>query len=71
VFGEAALIDGGRRSATVVADGPVVLRSLSVDALDRLAMTHPHVHASLLAGLGPYHSEMLRRALGEISALDG
>ena len=71
VFGEAALIDGGRRTATVVADGPIALRSLSVEALDHLATIQPHIHAGLLEGLSPYLSEMLRRALGEIRALDG
>lgn len=68
---EAALIEGGRRTATVIADEPIAVRTLTVDALNRLATVQPHIHAGLLEGLSPYLSEMLRRALGEIRALDG
>jgi glutaminase len=71
VFGEGAMLDGGRRTATVVADEPLVIQTLSVDALDELADDHPEVHAALLGGLGPYLSELLSRALAEIRALDG
>ena len=71
VFGESAILDGGHRSATVVADEPLRIQTLSVDALRRLATTRPDIHAALFAGLGPYMSEMLTRALAEIRALDG
>jgi len=70
VFGEGALLDGGHRTTSVTADGPVVLRTLSTHELRRLADERSPVHAALLAGVGPYLSELLTRALAEIQALD-
>ncbi|HEY6531699.1 MAG TPA: glutaminase A [Acidimicrobiales bacterium] len=70
VFGEGAMLDGGRRASSVTSDGPLLIRTLSVDALHHLAAEHPQVHAALLAGLGPYLSELLSRALAELRALD-
>ncbi len=71
VFGEAAALDRGIRSASVVADEPCVVRSLTTEALGRLAADHPVIHAHLLAALGRNLSDMLRHAVAEIRALDG
>jgi glutaminase len=70
VFGESAVLEGGRRNANVVADGPAIVSSLPIEALEQLSATKPAVHAHLLAGVGLNLSEMLRRAVAEIRALD-
>ncbi|MDQ1519777.1 MAG: glutaminase [Actinomycetota bacterium] len=70
VFGEAALIQSGQRTATVIADEKATVRSLSSASLEHLAATRPALHAHLLAGVGRNLAEMLRRALSEIRALE-
>jgi glutaminase len=70
VFGEAAIFAGGRRSATVTADEPLQIQTLSNAARQQLAVSRPDVHAALVAGLGPYLSELLAAAMAEIRALD-
>ncbi len=70
VFGEAAVLEGGVRPAHVVADVDCVVWSLPVSALQELETVRPEVHAHLLAALGRNLSELLRRAVEEIRALD-
>ncbi len=69
-FGESALLDGGRRTASVIADGPAVVRTLSVADLDGLGARHPELRERFLVAVGRNLSEMLQRAIGEIRALD-
>jgi membrane protein YdbS with pleckstrin-like domain len=47
-FGEAALIYGRRRSATIVAEADVELLRLSKEDFDNLLKRHPHIRPNLL-----------------------
>jgi glutaminase len=69
-FGEMALIDGGLRSADVVAEQDVVAYALPVAALRALASDHPDLLATMLANIARELSERLRLANDEISALE-
>ena len=69
-FGEGAALDGGVRSITVTADEPCVVRSLSTEALHRLAAEHPVAYGHLLAALGRNLAELLHRAVEEVRILD-
>jgi glutaminase len=69
VFGELAVIEGGMRSADVVADGDVECRTLSRDAFAALGTTHPAIKLRLLENLLASVSHMLARADDEIAAL--
>ena len=57
-FGELALLDGGLRTATVVADTDLHLLVLSRAEFKKLCRTYPSVSYRMLKGLG----ERLRRA---------
>jgi CRP-like cAMP-binding protein len=50
-FGEMALLDGGPRSATVVADGDVVALRLSRSAFRRMVAREPSLSLSIMAEL--------------------
>ena len=50
-FGEAALVDGERRTADVHADTDVVCRRLSTEAFESLVVSHPRVAATVLRNL--------------------
>ncbi len=69
-FGEMALIDGGQRSADVVAEERVVCYGFSVQALRDLGRTHPRLYATILGNMMREFSERLRRANDEIRALE-
>ncbi|HEV7463560.1 MAG TPA: cyclic nucleotide-binding domain-containing protein, partial [Methyloceanibacter sp.] len=69
-FGEMALLDGGKRSADVVADERVVCYGLAVEQLQELAATHPNIMITILGNLTRDFSERLRHANEEISALE-
>jgi glutaminase len=69
-FGEAAVFQGGLRSATVVADGPATVLSLTLESLEELSRTRPAIGVHLLGAIGRRVFEMLGRALGEIAALE-
>lgn len=69
VFGELAVIDGGARSADVVADGEVECWALSRDAFASLGTTHPAIKLRLLENLLASVAHMLARADHEIAAL--
>jgi glutaminase len=70
-FGEMALLDGGRRSADVVADERVVCYGFSVDHLRDIGKEHPHIFNTILGNMMRDFSDRLRRANDEIRALEG
>lgn len=70
-FGEMALLDGGRRSADVIADERVVCYGLSVDHLREIGQEHPQIFTAILGNMMRDFSERLRRANDEIRALEG
>ncbi len=61
-FGEMAFLDDERRSATVIADGPLACYMLERPAFDRLAAANPRAAQSLLASLARELSRRMRRA---------
>jgi CRP-like cAMP-binding protein len=65
-FGELALLDGGPRTATVVADTDLHLLVLSRGEFKQLCRTYPSVSYRMLEGLG----ERLRKADEIIGAAD-
>ncbi len=70
IFGEAAMLDGGLRSATAVVAEDAVVYSLSRSGLERLASIHPALANKLLLNLGRHLSGRLRQttdALRELS----
>ncbi len=68
--GETALLDGGPRSADVIADERTLCYGLSVDRLRELAEDHPNILITILTNVTRYFSERLRRANREIQALE-
>lgn len=69
-FGEMALLDGGLRSADVVADERVVCYGFSVDHLRDLGQKRPEIFNVILGNMMRDFSERLRRANDEIRALE-
>ena len=69
-FGEMALLDGGKRSADIVADEKVICYGLAVDQLVELAAEHPNIMITILRNLTRDFSERLRHANEAISALE-
>jgi sulfate permease, SulP family len=70
IFGEAAMLDGGLRSATAVVAEDAVVYSLSRSGLERLLLSHPALANKLLLNLGRHLSGRLRQttdALRELS----
>jgi SulP family sulfate permease len=61
-FGEMALLDRERRSATVSADTPLVCYVLERASFERLAASNPRAGLALLANLGRELSLRMRRA---------
>ena len=68
-FGELALLDGGTRSADVIADEPTLCYVLPIDRLQTLAASHPEVYSKLIGNIGRELSARLRRADAEIRSL--
>ena len=60
-FGEMALLDRERRSATVVVDDPLVCYVLDREGFERLSKTHPGIGLAILANLGRELSLRMRR----------
>ncbi|ODR98750.1 hypothetical protein AUC68_05915 [Methyloceanibacter methanicus] len=50
-FGEMALLDGGKRSADVIANEKVICYGLGVEELHELAEEHPNVMITILGNL--------------------
>jgi len=68
--GELALIEGGVRSASLIADTPVEIAMLTVTGLDRLAEHRPLLRATIMGNLARSLSLRLRRANDRIRVLD-
>jgi len=69
-FGEMALLDGGKRSADVVANERVICYGLGVEELHELSAEHPNIMITILSNLTRDFSERLRHANEEISVLE-
>ncbi len=69
-FGEMALLDGGRRSADIVADERAVCYGFSVEALREVGKTNPNLMMTIMGNMMRDFSERLRRANDEIRALE-
>ena len=70
VFGEVALIDSARRSATIVADSDVECLMLSVEHFNRLGKEHPRIKIQLLENLSRGLCRKLRKANRELSVFE-
>jgi glutaminase len=69
-FGEVAMLDGARRSATVVAETEVECHLLKRDAFDALGKTHPRIKIVLLTNMALGLARLLRKATREFSVFD-
>jgi glutaminase len=69
-FGEMALLDGGKRSADIVADERVICYGFQVEQLQALAAEHPNIMITILGNLTREFSERLRHANEEIGVLE-
>jgi glutaminase len=69
-FGEMALIDGGKRSADIIADDKVICYGLRVEQLQELTAEHPNIMITILGNLTREFSERLRHANEEIGVLE-
>ncbi len=69
-FGEMALLDGGKRSADVVADQKVLCYGFSVEELRELGVAHPTILNTILSNIARDLTERLRLANNEIRALE-
>jgi glutaminase len=69
-FGEMALLDGGKRSADIVANERVICYGLGVEELQELSVEHPNVMITILSNLTREFSERLRHANEEIGVLE-
>jgi len=68
-FGDVALLDGGIRSADVIADEPTRCYVLPFAKLQTLAVSHPEAYSRLIGNIGRELSARLRRADAEIRSL--
>ena len=68
-FGELALVDGGKRSADVVADEPALCYVLPIAKFRELATNHPGIETKLIFNICRELSARLRRADAEIRSL--
>jgi glutaminase len=69
-FGEMALLDGGKRSADIVADERVICYGFRVEQLQALAAEHPNILITILGNLTREFSERLRHANEAIGVLE-
>jgi glutaminase len=69
-FGEVAMLDGARRSATVVAETEVECHLLKREAFDRLGETYPRIKIVLLTNMALALARLLRKTTREFSVFD-
>jgi glutaminase len=69
-FGEMAVLDRVRRSATVVADSEVVCDVLTLENFEKLGQTYPAIKIKLLEGLALSLCQRLRRVTRELAAIN-
>jgi len=67
-FGERALIDGGARTADVIADEPLTCYAFPVDKVRALGSEHPQILITLLGNMAGDLAERLQVANAEIRA---
>lgn len=67
--GEMALIEGGKRTADVVADDKMICYGFSVDRIRALSQTHPGILTTILENLVVGLTDRLRQANAEIQKL--
>lgn len=65
-FGEMAVLDGERRSATCVAASDCVLLTLSKEAMDAMLEDQPRIGAKILRAVAVSLSRRLRMAVGKL-----
>ncbi len=70
VIGEMALLDGGPRSATAIADGKVMCYAFTVAAITEMSDRHPRIMEKILGSIVHSLSLRLRRANAELQALE-
>jgi glutaminase len=68
-FGELALLDGGTRSADVIADEPARCFVLPIADLQALGRRHPDTERKLIFNIARELSGRLRRSDAEIRSL--
>jgi MFS superfamily sulfate permease-like transporter len=71
MFGETAMLDGGGRSAAVVADSEATVYALTQDALNAIGREHPALAAQLYRNIAVHLSERLRSAAAAWHASTG
>ena len=65
-FGEMAVLDGERRSATCVAATDCILLTLSKDSLDKMLVESPKIAAKVIRAVAVSLSKRLRMADGKL-----
>ena len=70
-FGELALVDGGTRSADVIARTEVECRVLDAAAFRQLGQSHPQLESALLKNMLRSAHEIVHRLSEEVAALAG
>ena len=70
MFGETAMLDGGGRSAGVVADSEATVYALTQDALHAIGREHPALAAQLYRNIAVHLSQRLRSAEGETALIE-
>ena len=70
-FGELALVDGGTRSADVIARTEVDCRVLDAAAFRQLGKSHPQIESALLKNMLRSAHEIVHRLSEEVAALGG
>lgn len=70
-FGELAMVNGGTRSADVIAVTAVECRVLDAQAFERLGASHPEIEIALLKNMLRSAHEIVNRLSQEVTALAG